>query len=135
MIILATFLGLKPTWTLVLLPLAIAVTYLFTCGIALCLGVATVYFRDLTHIVKVILQSFFYFIPIIWPLNALPQKYAGIFLANPFTHFILLFRSLIFDGVVPTSREWAWCVFYSFVTLTLGFWILRRNEKDIIFRL
>ncbi len=135
MIILATFLGLKPTWTLLLLPVAIAVTYLFTFGIALCLGVATVYFRDLTHIVKVILQSFFYFIPIIWPLNALPQKYAGIFLANPFTHFILLFRSLIFDGTVPTSREWSWCVFYSFVTLTIGFWILRRNEKDIIFRL
>jgi ABC-2 type transport system permease protein len=135
MIILATFLGLHLNWTLLLLPVAIAVTYLFTFGIALCLGVATVYFRDLTHIVKVILQSFFYFIPIIWPLNALPAKYEAIFLANPFTHFILLFRALIFDGVLPTSREWAWCVFYSCVTLTLGFWILRRNEKDIIFRL
>jgi ABC-type polysaccharide/polyol phosphate export permease len=117
------------------LPPAIAVTYVFTVGITLCLGVATVYFRDLTHIVKVVLQSFFYFIPIIWPLNALPKKYAAAFLSNPFTHFILLFRTIIYDGQAPTAEQWGWTSFYAVVTVLAGFWILRRNERDIIFRL
>lgn len=135
MMFLATFLGLKVSWALLLLPAAIAVTYVFTFGIVLCFGVATVYFRDLTHIVKVILQSFFYFIPIIWPLSALPAKYAGIFLANPFTHYVLLFRTIIFDRQLPTAEQWGWTTFYACLTVIVGFWILRRNERDIIFRL
>jgi ABC-type polysaccharide/polyol phosphate export permease len=135
MMFLATFLGLKISVSLLLLPLAIGVTYVFTFGLALCLGVTTVYFRDLTHIVRVVLQSFFYFIPIIWPLNQLPDKYASMFLANPFTHFILLFRTIIFDGHFPSAEQWGWTTFYSLITVLLGFWILRRNEKDIIFRL
>ncbi|MDR3617262.1 MAG: ABC transporter permease [Candidatus Obscuribacterales bacterium] len=135
MILLAMCVGLKPTFALLVLPAAIAVTFLFTFGITLCLSVGTVYFRDLTHIVKVVLQSFFYFIPIIWPLNALPEKYAHIFLSNPFTHFILLYRSLIFDGQLPPAQEWGWCIMYATLTLTAGFWVLQKKEKDIIFRL
>jgi ABC-type polysaccharide/polyol phosphate export permease len=112
MIILASVLGLKLNWCLLLLPPALLVTYAFTFGIVLSLAILTVYFRDLSHLIKVILQSFFYF-----------------------THFILLFRTIIFNGQAPHLREWAICAIYSCCSILLGLYILKRNEKDIIYRL
>src|SRR6516162_4175399 len=107
MMFLALFVGLQLHWTLLLLPAAVVLTYLYTFGIVLALAVATVYFRDLTHVVRVILQSFFYLIPIVYPLSAVPPKYSAFFLANPFSQFINLYRQIIFNGQWPGFEEWA----------------------------
>jgi len=135
MMFLALFVGLKLHLTLLLLPFAMVITFFFTFGIVLALAVSTVYFRDLTHLVRVILQSFFYFIPIIYPLSAVPEKYAIYFQLNPFTYFINLYRELIFYGQFPTRHEWAIPIGLTAVTLFIGFYILMKREKDIIFRL
>lgn len=132
---LALFVGLHVHKVILLLPFAILVSFLFTFGLSLALAVATVYFRDLTHLVQVVLQSFFYLIPIVYPMNAVPPKYAAIFAANPFTHFINLYREIIYYGNPPTAQEWLIPIGYSMITLTIGFYILMKREKDIIYRL
>jgi ABC-type polysaccharide/polyol phosphate export permease len=123
MIMLGTVLGLKIGWSLLLLPAALLVTFAFTFGIVL------------SHLIKVILQSFFYFIPIVWKVESLPKQYVPYFEANPFTHFIMLFRTIVFDGQAPHLREWAITIAYSCCTILIGLYILKRNEKDIIYRL
>ncbi|HEY9680493.1 MAG TPA: ABC transporter permease [Oculatellaceae cyanobacterium] len=135
MTLLGTFLGVKLTWAILLLPAALAVTYLFTFGIVLALAISTVYFRDLAHLIKVVLQSFFYFIPIVWKVDSLPKEYTIYFTSNPFTHFIMLFRTIILDGQIPAMREWGICGIYACCTILLGLYILKKNERDIIYRL
>lgn len=135
MMSLALLVGMKLSWTLLLLPFAIIITYFFTFGIVLTLAIATVYFRDLTHLVRVVLASFFYLIPIVYPISAVPAKYAPFFLANPFTHFIELYRQIIFNGCAPTLSEWAIPIGCTLFTLFVGFYTLMKQEKDIIYRL
>jgi len=135
MMALALLVGLHLHWAVLLLPVAMAVTFLFTFGIALALAVATVYFRDITHFVRVILTCFFYLIPIVYPLSAVPEKYVIFFQINPFSHFINLYRDIIYSGTAPTVNEWLITVALSGVSLFVGFAILRQKEKDIIFRL
>ena len=135
MIALALLVGLQLHWTLLLLPFVLAITFLFTFGISLGLAVATVYFRDIAHFVRVILTCFFYLIPIVYPLSAVPEKYVVYFQSNPFSHFINLFRDIIYYGTAPTLQEWSTTVVLSIVSLFFGFLILRQKEKDIIFRL
>ncbi len=135
MIALALFLGLQLHSTILLLPAALVITFLFTFGISLGLAVATVYFRDIAHLVRVILACFFYLIPIIYPLSAVPKKYEIFFQINPFSHFITLFRDIIYYGTAPTAQEWLIPLALSGLTLMIGFYILMIKEKDIIFRL
>ena len=135
MIALALFLGLHLQWTILLLPAAMIVTFLFTFGITLALAVATVYFRDIAHLVRVILTCFFYLIPIIYPLSAVPKKYEIFFEINPFSHFITLYRDIIYYGTPPTAGEWLITLGLSCLALIIGFYILMKKEKDIIFRL
>ncbi len=135
MMALALLVGLHLHWTVLLLPVAMTVTFLFTFGIVLALGVGTVYFRDIAHFVRVILACFFYLIPIVYPLSAVPEKYVGFFQANPFSHFINLYRQIILYGTPPTWQEWLNTVLLAVLSLLIGFFILRQKEKDIIFRL
>jgi ABC-type polysaccharide/polyol phosphate export permease len=66
--ILAIILGFQVHWTILLLPLALVVTFFFNLGWAFLFGVVTVYFRDLTQIVIVLFQAIFYLAPIVYPL-------------------------------------------------------------------
>jgi ABC-type polysaccharide/polyol phosphate export permease len=135
MMALALLVGLQLHWTVLLLPVAMGVTFLFTFGIALALAVATVYFRDIAHFVRVILTCFFYLIPIVYPLSVVPEKYVIFFQANPFSHFINLYRDIIYTGTAPPLEEWLITLGLSTLSLFIGFYILRQKEKDIIFRL
>ncbi len=135
MVGLAVLLGLKLHWTLLLLPIAMGITFLFTFGIALAMAVSTVYFRDIAHLTRVVLSCFFYLIPVVYPLSAVPSKYKVCFENNPFTFFINLFREIIYYGTVPTLKEWLIPSGFAVIALCIGFLILRLKERDIIFRL
>ncbi len=135
MMALGLFIGLHLHWTLLLLPAAMFVTFLFTFGLTLALAVGTVYFRDIAHFVRVILSCFFYLIPIFYPLDRVPREYQTFFQLNPFTQFINLFRDIICYGTAPTAQEWLISLALSGFALYFGFFILKQKEKDIIFRL
>jgi len=135
MMALAALLGLQLHWTILLLPIAMGITFLFTFGISLAMAVSTVYFRDIAHLTRVVLSCFFYLIPIVYPLSAVPSKYKIFFENNPFTFFINLFRDILYYGTVPTLKEWLIPLGLAVIALIVGFSILRRNERDIIFRL
>jgi ABC-type polysaccharide/polyol phosphate export permease len=135
MTFLALFVGLQLHWTLLLLPFAMGITFVFLLGMGLSASILTVYFRDFVHLVRVILQTFFYLIPIVYPLNMVPAKYEALFRLNPFTYFIMLYRQIIFYGQVPTAQEWGIPILLSVGALLMGFFMLQKKEKDIIFRL
>ncbi len=135
MIGLALLFGLQLHWTILLLPVAMTITFFFTFGITLALAVGTVYFRDIAHFVRVLLTCFFYLIPIVYPLSAVPEKYVPFFQANPFSHFVNLYRQIIYYGNLPTWQEWLNPILLALASLFVGFFILRQKERDIIFRL
>jgi ABC-type polysaccharide/polyol phosphate export permease len=132
---LALFLGLKLTPALLLLPAIIGLTFLFVFGLALALSVATVYFRDLSHLIRVCLSCFFYLIPIVYPLSAVPPKYVIFFALNPFTQFINLYREVIFYGSYPSVNARIKTLVLTVCSLAFGFYVLQKREKDIIYRL
>jgi len=135
MIFLAMFVGLQLHLTLLLLPVAMAITFAFIFGLGLSVSILTVYFRDFTHLVKVVLSCFFYLIPIVYPMSLVPAKYQLIFSLNPFTYFIMLFRNLIYDGRVPSLESWLMSIGIALAASLIGLIILMKTEKDIIFRL
>jgi ABC-type polysaccharide/polyol phosphate export permease len=135
MIFLAMFVGLQLHATLLLLPVAMAVTFAFIFGVGLSVAILTVYFRDFTHLVRVVLSCFFYLIPIVYPISLVPEKFQIIFKLNPFTYYVHLFRQLIYDGQVPPLTDWLIPAGIALTASLIGLLILMYREKDIIFRL
>lgn len=135
MMFLGMLMGVQWHWTLLLLPFAMLITFLFAFGVSLTMAVTTVYFRDLAHLTRVVLTCFFYLTPIIYPLNVVPENRKMFFELNPFTFFINLYRDIICNGTVPSIATWLVTLGVSLLALAIGFMVLRKTEKDIIFRL
>jgi len=135
LVLLACVVGVPIYWTILLTPLAVALLFLFTFSISLLLSIATVYFRDLTHIIKVGLSTMFYLVPIVYRLDMVPADYRKYFLLNPLYYFIDLFRQLICNGVVPDLVHWAIPAAVAIAAFALAFYTLVRTDKDLIYRL
>lgn len=133
--ILAILLGSEISWRILLLPLAILLTYIFVLGCVIIISVATVYFRDLTQITVVLFTALFYTVPIVYPLETIPIRFHSFFYINPFYYFILLFRKVIYGGQSMNLIDWAVPALLALLTLAIGLFILMRRDRDIIFRL
>jgi ABC-2 type transport system permease protein len=77
---------------LALIPLALILFFLI--GIGSIISVATVYFRDLMHIIPVGVQSLFFLTPILYTQSMIPEKYQFLLKLNPIYYFLECFRHI-----------------------------------------
>jgi ABC-2 type transport system permease protein/lipopolysaccharide transport system permease protein len=133
--ILALILGSPVTWRALLLPLAIIITYFFVLGCVTILSVASVYFRDLTQITTVVFTALFYLVPIIYPIEAIPEKYRILYYLNPFYYFVLLFRKVIYGSQAMYWHDWGIPLAIAFIVFAVSLFVLMKRDRDIIYRL
>ncbi|MBX9686094.1 MAG: ABC transporter permease, partial [Candidatus Obscuribacterales bacterium] len=84
---LSLIVGVKLKLSILALPAVIAIVAVYNLGMVLIYSVATVFFRDLPHILTITYPAFFYSVPIFYPLTAIPIQYHWVFYCNPFFWF------------------------------------------------
>lgn len=95
------FFGISISIPLAAFPIILIVQTLLTIAIVLIVSVATVYFRDLEHLLGVLILALFYLTPILFPLNIIPDEFQGLFLWNPFAILVTAYRDIFFYGEWP----------------------------------
>jgi ABC-2 type transport system permease protein len=137
---------------LVLLPPALAVALAFTVGLALLVSSLNVRFRDVEHLLEVILLAWFWLTPIVYPVAAVRRELSShglfwVYMANPMTAVITAMQRAIYRDPVTFDSNGAHQVlaaggygFYlrwlgvaaaiSLVTLGLGLFTFRRLQDD-----
>ncbi len=133
--IIALVLGSPLSWRLVLLPLAVIISFFFVLGCVITLSVATVYFRDLIQITTVVFTALFYTIPIVYPVETIPARFQVFFKVNPFYYFIALFRKVIYAQEPMGWLDWGIPVLIAVFTCAIGMWFLMKRDRDMIYRL
>lgn len=133
--ILALLWGAKLSWALFLLPLALILLALFILGLVFTLSIAVVYFRDLTHIIQILLMGLFYLTPIMYPVDFLSGQLLTLIKVNPFYYFIQLFHTIIFQHSVPDLSNWLICLLLGFLSFVVGIFVFAAKDKDVIYRL
>ncbi|TDX59251.1 ABC transporter permease [Orenia marismortui] len=93
--------GIEIEFVVIYLPLLIIVEYLIVLGFSLMVSALNVYFRDLEHILNSIMAGWFYFTPIIYPLEMIPEEYFGYFFLNPLAPIIVSFKDILYYGRTP----------------------------------
>lgn len=93
--------GNFPGWTvLALLPLLL-VQLLFSAGLGGVLGVLNVFFRDVGQLFGVVLQFWFWFTPIVYPLSILPDWAASLMQLNPLLPLMEGYQGVLVLGRWP----------------------------------
>ena len=128
-------LGGKLSLSLLFLPLAFTLLFFFTLGIALIMAVATVFFRDLQHVILIAMQGLFFLTPIVYKKAAIDGWIAWLVGFNPMTPFIELFRAPLTQAILPDNNIIFHCSVISLVSFVVGFSIFLYQERNIVFRL
>lgn len=117
-----------------LLP-AYVLLYFFALGFGLITSIVTVYFRDLLHIINILMQALVFLSPVYYKPDSLSVKVKSLIELNPLTQFIELFRSPIFNASFPASEFYVQSALYAAISLIAGVWIFRKHEQRVTFRM
>jgi ABC-type polysaccharide/polyol phosphate export permease len=119
------------TW--LYLPVPILALAILTLGATFFFAAVNVYYRDVSHILQILLQVWFYVTPIIYSLEYIPQKYRMFFKLNPIIYVMNGFRLGVYYGMLPTGESILASFVCAFVTLYLGFWVFRKHQHEFVF--
>jgi len=131
-------LGAKVHTQLLALPLAVGILMLFTFGIGLIFMVVNTYFRDLQHVLDVMLRLLYFLSPIFWDPGEMRGKNAAfdwVIKLNPLTHLLGLFHKIFCFGMWPNVQDWSICLALGAGTFAVGYMIYKYYEDKLIFRI
>jgi ABC-type polysaccharide/polyol phosphate export permease len=120
-------------WTWIYLPVPLLGLILFTAGCGFFCATANVFFRDVSHIIQVVLSAWFYFSPVIYSLDFVPARYHLLFHLNPMLYILNGFRLAIYYGKLPSLQSAAISVGCGVVALWVGYYFFRRNQDTFVF--
>jgi ABC-2 type transport system permease protein len=119
------------TW--LFLPVPVFCLLCFTLGCGFICATANVHYRDVSHIVQIVLSGWFYLSPVMYSIEFLPQHYRPIFRLNPMLYLLNEFRMAIYYGHLPTARSIAITVAIGLAFLYIGYSFFRRNEDSFVY--
>jgi ABC-type polysaccharide/polyol phosphate export permease len=123
----AVFLPLMFAWyriplaePMILFPVVLALQVAFTIGIALILATATVFFRDVRHLVEVALAVLFWTTPIVYELARVPERLRLLILLSPMSPFVAIYQKLFYFREWPEPTLWLVAVTYAVGASVVG---------------
>jgi homopolymeric O-antigen transport system permease protein len=120
-------------WTWIYLPIPMVGLFLFTLGSAFFFASVNVFFRDISHIVQIILSAWFYVSPIIYSLDFIPAKHRWLFKFNPMLYVLNGFRLSIYYGQLPSWQSVGMSLACGVAALVVGFGLFRRLQESFVF--
>ena len=103
-------------WTVILLPLIMALQLLFTLGLGYLMAVAGTYVPDIRETLRGVVRAMFFITPIIWPADKVPENLRFLVDYNPLAFLVEAYRNLILDGKLPDGTA---AIYFSLVALAL----------------
>jgi lipopolysaccharide transport system permease protein len=91
----------RPTLAWWLLVPLVALQLLFAIGLAWVLSVASVLFRDLQHMVGLVITLLLVLSPIAYTPDMLPAQLRGLIWFNPLAYFVVAYQQILMFGVSP----------------------------------
>ena len=121
-------------WTMLLLPIPIIYTFVFSLGVAMLMSSLAVFFRDLTYLYSIFTLLLMYLTPIFYPVDILPDRVIPLIGFNPLYHFVDYFRALSLNGTVPNLWSNMVCIGFSLAALCCGVYVfMSQQDKYILY--
>jgi ABC-type polysaccharide/polyol phosphate export permease len=115
------------------MPVPLLALFCFTLGCGFFVAAANVFYRDVSHIIQIVLSGWFYLSPVMYSLEFLPQHYRPLFRLNPMLYLLNEFRMAIYYGQLPSLQSIAVSLAIGFTCLYAGYIIFRRSENIFVY--
>lgn len=130
LVIMAVASGFLPTWRLVALPGAIALTMLSALAVGLWLSALNVRYRDVGHAVPFLVQVWMFASPVAYPASLVPEQWRLLYSLNPMVGAIDTFRWALLGKPVPDVQTIAVGLAVALMLLVWGLYYFSRTERS-----
>lgn len=124
--------GNFPGWIFLALLPVLLVQILFSIGLGMILGILNVFFRDVGQFFTILLQFWFWFTPIVYPLDTLPEAVRPWMAWNPMAGVIGAYQTILVHGRAP---DWAglWpAIVLGLGCCVLGLKLFRKRSGEMV---
>jgi ABC-type polysaccharide/polyol phosphate export permease len=130
--LIAIWLGRPPSLSWLFLPVAILAVVAFSVGVSLAISSLTVFFRDIKHLIDILLQVWFYLTPVLYTYESighLGNRWVTLALRiNPAAPIVRCFQICLYEGRFPDPATTGAALLWAFGTLFLGYLLFLRDE-------
>lgn len=131
-LVIFTSLGQPPSASIVWFPVLVLIPLALGLGFGLLLGVINVFVRDVGQVVPVVLQLLFWFTPIVYLPELVPEFLRPILGFNPMTPVVQSYQGVMLSGTSPHWELLAWPVGLAVALLALGMFVFRRASGELV---
>ena len=123
--------GYQFSWLLVFVPVIYFIQVLFAYSLGFFFANFMVFLKDLRETIQVVLLFWFWFTPIVYVFDILPDFAKSVIIWNPMTAVVNGYQSIFVYNEIPGFTFLTYVLLLSIFMLLLSFWIFNWLEKDI----
>jgi lipopolysaccharide transport system permease protein len=116
--------------TMLWIPVLIVPQLLATLGVAWLVASLGVFLRDIVQGIALLLTTWLYLTPIIYPESVVPERFRPYINLNPFTHLVRSYRRIVLEGSMPDWGGLAYFTAFGLVCFVFGYWWFARTRKN-----
>ncbi len=117
---------------LLVLPMLLVIQIVMNLGFAYLLAAANVFFRDVQHILGILLTAWYFLTPVLFSVEIVanrPTERELLYL-NPMTSVVVSYQRALLDGLAPEWDRLLYSAIFAVVLFALGFAYFRRSKDQ-----
>ncbi|MES0342389.1 MAG: ABC transporter permease, partial [Candidatus Humimicrobiaceae bacterium] len=133
--IVLAFMGYKFYLFLYILPVLIFIQFFLVVGMTLLVSALNVFFRDLQHLITIVMMVWFFGTPIIYPMSMVPERFQPFLkFINPMTIYVTYYRNIFYytkyhEGAgFPSVVETIAALGISLLIFFIGYFVFKKLE-------
>ena len=119
------------TINLLFILLLASTTAIFAFSIGLILGILNVFIRDIGQITPIFLQILFWFTPIVYPENIIPEKFISYIKLNPLYSIVTSYHNVLLYGKTPNIESLFYLWILSLILMLIGLKLFRKASPEM----
>ena len=120
------------SYYVVLFPLIHILYLLVAFGLSLVLASLYPYFRDIGEIWPFVIQIGFFLCPILYPISIIPQSIRSIYLLNPVTQIMIMYRDIVLYNIQPSLIDIGYILLFGICMVFIGHYLFKKLEKRFV---
>jgi len=130
LILVVALLEQRLSWTILLLPVLVALQFVFTLGLSYLFAVIGTYLPDVRETLRSFVRATFFITPIVWPAGRVPESFSFLVDYNPLAFLVGAYRDLVLESTIPDPSATMWFLLFAMALCVVGFTIFTRVKQN-----
>ena len=113
-----------------LLPFIVILQLFFTIGLTFLLSTVSIFFRDIIHLIQIVVSFWIFLTPILYPVKMLPETAKKIMYLNPLYPLISIYHSVFLSGNLGQSHMIIIAFFWSTLFFIVGSFFFNKLKYE-----